>query len=83
MSEIIAMAGIWEAAQSGAAAHGGEGGDAGAGGRAAGELRAGEALCIVSSFRPQPLIEALEGAGYAVECRPARPGRFETCIVRV
>jgi hypothetical protein len=50
--------------------------------RAAGELRAREALCVVSSFRPQPLIEALDAAAYKVDCRLVRPGRYETHIIR-
>ena len=51
--------------------------------RAAEELSAGEAVLVVSPFRPEPLIDALSKAGFAVYSREARPGVHETLIGRV
>ncbi len=44
------------------------------------ELAEGQALRLVSSFRPAPLIEKLEQAGYCLWCGQTTPGKFETVV---
>lgn len=43
-------------------------------------LPPGRALCIVSTFRPVPLIDALGREGYAVHVAEDVPGRFQTYV---
>lgn len=51
--------------------------------QAAEELPIGEAVLLISSFRPAPLIDALEQAGFAVHSSETRHGRHETLIGRL
>lgn len=51
--------------------------------RAAEELSAGEAVLVASSFRPEPLIDALSKAGFAVYSHETTPGAHETLIGRI
>lgn len=39
-----------------------------------------EAIRILSSFRPEPLIETVRNAGHRAYCAPGESGRFETTI---
>jgi DUF438 domain-containing protein len=46
-------------------------------------LRAGEALRLISPFRPEPLIAAMRQSGFEVESREASPGLHHTYIGRL
>jgi len=46
----------------------------------AARLGRGEMLCVRSSFRPEPLVEALQNKGHAVHCRGNEIVGFETFI---
>ncbi len=45
-------------------------------------LCAGEAVCVISSFRPEPLIDVFSKSGFAVYSRQTGPGAHETFIAR-
>jgi DUF438 domain-containing protein len=46
----------------------------------AGGLGENEVIRILSSFRPEPLIETVRNAGHRAYCAPGESGRFETTI---
>jgi hypothetical protein len=49
--------------------------------QAVNELAPGQLLCVVSSFNPAPLLEALTKAGHHTYIRQASPGAFRTYVL--
>jgi hypothetical protein len=46
-------------------------------------LKPGEIVLLTSSFRPEPLLEAMRRSGLSVYCAESAPGRHNTFITRL
>jgi len=48
----------------------------------AASLKDGELVCLRSSFRPEPLLDAMARGGFSVCCVPNQPGGHVTYVSR-